>query len=199
MLVAEAKKDKSKRRGICNRPCNKKFKPMCGSDGKTYNNPCLLNNARCKANKTGSGLELKYQGPCDNSTVKNSKGKQAKKCLAGLADCVRVGHSSKQAVCGSNNITYPSFCYFRVARCQSKQNDRNLTMLHKGECGKPKVKKSEMCPLESQCDKQNQPICGSDKKTYKNTCLFIVAKCQAKQQNRKLTLKKKGKGARENK
>lgn len=194
MLLAEAKKGKSKLRGrTCSRPCNKKLKPVCGSDGKTYNNACLFSNARCEANKTGNVLDIKSQGPCRDSTAKSSKAKQPKKCTAGLASCVQVDNSTKRAVCGSDNVTYASFCYFRVARCQARQiNGRNLTMLHKGECGKPKVEKSGMCPLESQCDNQDHPICGSDGKTYKNTCLFVVAKCEARRKNKRLTLKKKG-------
>lgn len=195
MLAAEGKREKSKlRRRVCNRPCNKKLRPVCGSDGKTYNNVCLFSNAKCQANKTGSVLKIKSRGQCENSTVNISKvKKQSQKCLVALKDCNKVVNSTRHSVCGSNNITYLTFCNFRVARCQARQNGRNLTMLHKGECGKPKVKKSRMCPLESQCDNQNDPICGSDKKIYKNTCLFIVAKCQAKLNNKKLTMKKRGK------
>lgn len=167
---------------------------MCASDGKTYNNLCLFNNAKCEANKTGIVLIITVQGPCGNDTVKTNKEKA--KCSAGLADCVQVGNSSKHAVCGSNNKTYPAFCFFRVARCQAKQSNGNLTILYKGECGKPKSKKSEMCPVASQCDTQDQPICGSDRKTYRNTCLFVIAKCQARRQNKRLTLKKKGKRCR---
>lgn len=194
VLAAEGKREKSKlRRRVCNRPCNKKLRPVCGSDGKTYNNVCLFSNAKCQANKTGSVLKIKSRGQCENSTVNISKvKKQSQKCLVALKDCNKVVNSTRHSVCGSNNITYLTFCNFRVARCQARQNGRNLTMLHKGECGKPKVKKSRMCPLESQCDSQNDPICGSDKKTYKNTCLFIVAKCQAKLNNKKLTMKKRG-------
>lgn len=99
-------------------------------------------------------------------------------------------------MCGSDNKTYQSFCFFRVARCQAKQKNSNLTVLYKGECGHPKKKKkkkAENCPLARQCDNREDPICGSDRKTYRNACVFIVAKCQAKRQNKKLTLKKKGK------
>ena len=194
VLVAEAKKGKTKRLGrTCIRACNKRRDPVCATDDKTYSNECVFNIARCKANKTGVVLRIKSRGACSDSTAKGSKEKQPRKCTAGLSNCFQVDNSTKSAVCGSDNATYPSFCYFRVARCQAKQDGRNLTMLYKGECGKPKVDKSGVCPVESQCDNQNQPICGSNGKTYKNTCLFVVAKCEARRQNKKLTLKKKGK------
>lgn len=192
VAVTEAKKGRTKSKGkTCTRPCNRKLKPVCASDGKTYNNVCLFNNAKCEANKTGRVLKIEAQGPCRNETAKSIKEKA--KCSAGLADCVQVGKLLKHAVCGSDNKTYPSFCFFRVARCQAKQNNANLTVLHKGECGNPKTKKPENCPVARQCDNREDPICASDKKTYRNTCLFVVAKCQAKEQNKKLTIKKRGK------
>lgn len=195
VLSAEAKKEKSKspKRRNCSRPCNKKLNPVCGSDGKTYDNRCLFNIAKCQANKSAVVLRIETQGPCENTTTKGSKEKQPKKCTASLAECINNGNSTKRAVCGSDNTTYNSFCYFRVARCHAKQNGRNLTMLRRGECREPKTeRKSGSCPLESQCDNQNEPICGSNGKTYKNTCLFIVAKCEARKRNKRLTLKKKG-------
>ena len=164
---------------------------MCASDGKTYSNLCLFNNAKCQANKTGGILKIKAQGPCRNKTAKSIK--ERSKCSARLADCVQVGNSTKHSVCGSDNKTYHSFCFFRGARCQAKQNNNNLTVLYKGECGNPKTKKAEDCPLARQCGNHEDPICGSDKKTYRNTCVFLVAKCQARRQDKKLTLKKKGK------
>lgn len=196
MLVTEAKKERKGR--TCSRPCDRSRRQVCGSDGKTYANKCLFNIAKCRlseASKSGVALKIKYQGPCVNSTAKNNKGKQPKRCTDGLAECLQVDNSTKRFVCGSDNTTYSSFCVFRVARCQAKQSGGNLTMLYKGECGKPKAEKSGMCPVESQCDNQYKPICGSNGKTYKNTCLFVVAKCEARRQNKKLTLKRKGKTA----
>ena len=190
--VIEAKNGRKINKGKDgNRPCNKKLKPVCASDGKTYSNLCLFNNAKCKANKTGGILEIKAQGPCQNKTAKGIK--ERAKCSTGLADCVEIGDSTKHSVCGSDNKTYQSFCFFRIARCQAKQKNNNLTALYKGECGHPKMKRAENCPLTRQCDSREDTICGSDKKTYRNTCVFVVAKCQAKRQNKKLTLKKKGK------
>ena len=184
-------KSKSPNSKVCSRPCKKILKPVCGSDGTTYDNACLFNKAKCEANKSSVVLRIKYRGSCGNTTAKTTHKKQSKKCTAGLKDCI---NSTKRAICGSDNITYSSFCYFRMARCLAKQNGSSLTILHKGECGRPKTaRKSRHCPLESQCDNLNEPICGSNGKTYKNTCLFVIAKCEARRRNKALSLKEKGK------
>lgn len=179
VAAIEAKKRKSKGRDrTCNRSCQgfRVKKSLCGSDGKTYKNFCLFNKARCKANKTGVSLTVEHTGSC--------------RCSKVLPKCDQDGNSTKQAVCGSDNTTYESFCSFRVARCEAKQNKTRLTVLYKGEC--KKQKKTRVCPNLGQCYIKEQPVCGSDKKTYRNPCFFRVSKCIAKRQNQKLTIKKRG-------
>lgn len=175
----EAKRRKSKRRErTCNRSCQgyRMKKSLCGSDGKTYKNFCLFNKARCKANKIGVNLTIEHTGSC--------------RCSQVLPKCDQDGNTTKQAVCGSDNTTYASLCSFRVARCEAKQNRTRLKVLHTGECGKPK--KARVCPDLSQCYNIEKPVCGSDRKTYRNPCFFRVAKCIAKRQNQKLSINRRG-------
>ena len=45
----------------CNPVCTKEYNPQCGSDGKTYGNPCMMTYAVCTSNGT---LTFKHAGEC---------------------------------------------------------------------------------------------------------------------------------------
>lgn len=45
--------------------CNLMYKPICGSDGKTYGNDCMLNCAK----RQNPILSIKYQGRCDGISI----------------------------------------------------------------------------------------------------------------------------------
>jgi len=41
--------------------CTREYRPVCGSDGKTYSNKCVFSVANCKANRK---LTIKHPGKC---------------------------------------------------------------------------------------------------------------------------------------
>ena len=50
--------------GNCNSTgCSEKLQPVCGSDGKTYTNECVLNVENCKE---GTSVIIAKQGACEN-------------------------------------------------------------------------------------------------------------------------------------
>lgn len=49
----------------CDRPCPKMYDPQCGSDGKTYSNMCMFENAQCK----DPSLKLEHSGECKEGKI----------------------------------------------------------------------------------------------------------------------------------
>ena len=50
---------------MCDIKCTREFKQVCGSDGRTYNNECLLNRAKCIKRLF---IQVVSQGACESST-----------------------------------------------------------------------------------------------------------------------------------
>ena len=49
----------------CEKPCPNILRPVCGSDGKTYDNECLFENAKCK----NPSLTITHKGVCKGNNV----------------------------------------------------------------------------------------------------------------------------------
>merc|ERR1712179_303121 len=54
----------------CNQVCSREKRPVCGSNGITYNNKCALEMASCQKGVLGSqqGITVAYEGKCKGSS-----------------------------------------------------------------------------------------------------------------------------------
>jgi len=138
--------------------CTKIYRPVCGSNGKTYNNKCLLKTAACKAND--HKLVIAAEGECKDKSE----------------PCFEVCALKFKPVCASDGKTYPNECFMKMAAC--KTNDNTLVVDHHGKC-KAGCKKD--------CKGKNKPVCGSDGKTYSSLCHLKVKACN--DGNESLTVK----------
>ena len=54
----------------CNTLCTREFRPVCGSDGKTYDTACWLDAENCEK---GTSVKIAKQGACETDTNEQSK------------------------------------------------------------------------------------------------------------------------------
>ena len=55
--------------GLCDLKCSRIYKPVCGSDGKTYNSECLLEREKCVKRLF---IQIARIGACEENTETNT-------------------------------------------------------------------------------------------------------------------------------
>ncbi|MPC61604.1 Four-domain proteases inhibitor [Portunus trituberculatus] len=92
----------------CDRPCEEILQPVCGTDGKTYDNDCFFKIAKCK----DRSLDIKHDGECDDG-------------------CPVFCPLYVDPVCGTDGRTYGNYC---TLAARAKCEDPTLNEAYPGVC-----------------------------------------------------------------
>ena len=141
-------------------PCTRGYTPVCATNGKTYGNSCMFVRAQCE----DSTLAIASQGACDQPKASLEES-------AVIDACDKPCTREYKPVCGSDRKTYANACTFSNAACRNGA----LSIMSIGEC---EEEQQTADPCDKPCTREYMPLCGSDKRTYANRCVFQNAQCR---------------------
>ena len=98
---------------------------VCGTNGITYKNECILQKIACEQNLE---LEVESYGSCEPQEKNSQSEDEDVKCQI---PCPR----HLMPVCGSDGQTYNNDCLLKTATCQ----DKSVVKLHNGACDAEKM------------------------------------------------------------
>ncbi|XP_049692713.2 agrin isoform X2 [Helicoverpa armigera] len=179
----------------CGVECEPVVRPVCGSDGRTYDSRCHLDRTSCLDNRD---VRIAYTGPCgvENPCARASC-PWGGACVArgGAAQCAcPVCDATLTPVCASDRNTYGSECKMRMHACQEGLPDGELKVLYNGTCqtcsdivckgggdcavdadtGRPICRCNHNCTEAQESDL----ACGSDGQTYPSQCELDSTACR---------------------
>uniref|UniRef100_A0A914ZKP9 Kazal-like domain-containing protein n=1 Tax=Parascaris univalens TaxID=6257 RepID=A0A914ZKP9_PARUN len=154
--------DESPTPASCN--CDRQFKPVCASDGYTYNNLCQMICQR----QINPGIRLLYEGTCcpapscpshidpvcddEGRTHANECAFHYFECLSrktrnkalkiayrqacfSTDPCKRECEPTQEPVCDSASVTHPNMCMFQMMNCErERRGEQRRNIAHIGKC-----------------------------------------------------------------
>ncbi|XP_035709385.1 agrin isoform X4 [Folsomia candida] len=179
----------------CGESCSMDFAPICGSDGKTYSNECIMRQEACRSRRD---LRIIYRGkcssgvnPCESRTCHGYESCAINRFGIAQCVCVAVCDPVFRPVCGDNGRTYDNECELTLSSCRES---RNTSVAFKGTC-EGNVCSKHRCPVGAVCSERGgiavcdcpscpsdyDPVCGSNGVSYQNPCRLQHEACTSNQ------------------
>nr|XP_042908817.1 agrin-like [Parasteatoda tepidariorum] len=172
----------------CPQNCESVMKPVCGSDGQTYNSECELQRHACIHKRI---ISVAYGGACGDTGPCNGY-----VCAFGALCVLKNGlpgcecptcTEEFEPVCGTDGISHTNECKMRREGCEQR---KEIKVAYSGlcdTCSQTQCEYSAVCDLDSKgratcvcpkhCVKVEAKVCGNDGITYQNECELRVAAC----------------------
>ncbi|XP_063616673.1 agrin-like isoform X6 [Cydia splendana] len=179
----------------CGPECEAIVRPVCGTDGRTYDSPCLLDRTACRDNRD---VRTAYMGACGEANpCARTTCPWGGACVSrgGAAQCAcPVCDATLAPICASDHNTHGSECKMRMHACQEGIQEGKLRVLYNGTCqtcadmvcqgggdcvlnentGRPECRCNHNC-TETQ---DTSLVCGTDGQTYLSQCELDSTACR---------------------
>ncbi|NWZ35120.1 IOV7 protein, partial [Brachypodius atriceps] len=159
--------------------CSRIIKPVCGSDGLTYDNDCGI----CSYNaEHDANITKIHEGPCKDSVAVDCTRYPPRTSEDGstFVPCTR----ELNPVCGTDGTTYGNECELCAHNAEQrthvgkKHNGRCREKTAELDCSKLITRKVEGGKDLARCPRILQPVCGTDGFTYDNDCSICAHNLQ---------------------